>query len=90
MVSSNLVRDVTLKEVRLVPRPPRQRGVTGGSAYPHARARRLRRNSVGGALARASWTGFLQAAKEIAESGTFKGLAGIVPFNEINDSFELE
>jgi len=50
----------------------------------------VRRISVGGALARAAWTGFLQAAKEIAESGTFKGLAGIVPFNEINDSFELE
>jgi len=47
----------------------------------------VRRISVGGALARAAWTGFLQAAKEIAELGTFKGLAGAVPFNEIDQAF---
>ena len=48
----------------------------------------VRRISVGGALARAAWTGFLQAATEIAERGTFKQLGGTVPFNEINESFE--
>lgn len=47
----------------------------------------VRRISVGGALARAAWTGFLQAAKEIAEHGTFTGLARAVPFAEINGSF---
>ena len=47
----------------------------------------VRRISVGGALARAAWTGFLQAATEIARHGTFKGLAGAVPFDQINDSF---
>ena len=31
----------------------------------------VRRISVGGALARAAWTGFLTAAQEIAEPGTF-------------------
>lgn len=31
----------------------------------------VRRISVGGTLARAAWAGFLDAAKEIAESGTF-------------------
>ena len=50
----------------------------------------VRRISVGGALARTAWTGFLQAAKEIADLGTFKGLAGAVPFDEINESFDLE
>jgi 2-methylisocitrate lyase-like PEP mutase family enzyme len=50
----------------------------------------VRRISVGGALARAAWTGFLQAANEIAEGGTFKRLAGSVPFDEINESFDLE
>jgi methylisocitrate lyase len=50
----------------------------------------VRRISVGGALARAAWTGFLQAAEEIAQLGTFKGLAGAVPFNQINESFHLE
>ena len=47
----------------------------------------VRRISVGGALARAAWTGFLQAAKEIAERGTFVGLSRAVPFAEINRSF---
>ena len=48
----------------------------------------VRRISVGGALARAAWTGFLQAAKEIAERGTFAALARVVPFAEINESFD--
>ena len=34
----------------------------------------VRRISVGGALARAAWTGFLQAAREIAGHGTFSSL----------------
>ncbi|MEO8450112.1 MAG: isocitrate lyase/phosphoenolpyruvate mutase family protein [Gemmatimonadota bacterium] len=47
----------------------------------------VRRISVGGALARAAWTGFFQAAKEIAEQGTFTGLARAVPFAEIERAF---
>jgi methylisocitrate lyase len=47
----------------------------------------VRRISVGGALARAAWTGFLRAAKEIAEQGTFTSLAGAVSFADINGSF---
>jgi 2-methylisocitrate lyase-like PEP mutase family enzyme len=47
----------------------------------------VRRISVGGALARAAWTGFLQAAKEIAEQGTFRGLGQAVSFASINESF---
>src|SRR4029077_17140526 len=47
----------------------------------------VRRISVGGALARAAWGGFLDAAKEIAERGTFTGLGKAVPFAEINKSF---
>ena len=48
----------------------------------------VRRISVGGALARAAWHGFLQAATEIAELGTFRGLARAVPFAEINGRFQ--
>lgn len=48
----------------------------------------VRRISVGGALARAAWTGFLAAAKEIAEQGTFALLAGAVPFSEIDQRFD--
>jgi 2-methylisocitrate lyase-like PEP mutase family enzyme len=50
----------------------------------------VRRISVGGALARAAWTGFLQAAKEIAQHGTFTGLSRAVPFAEINGTFGRE
>ena len=50
-------------------------------------ARGVRRISVGGALARAAWTGFLQAATEIADHGTFRALARIVPFAELNGRF---
>ena len=42
---------------------------------------------MGGALARAAWTGFLDAAKEIAEKGTFSALGRAVPFAEINGRF---
>lgn len=47
----------------------------------------VRRISVGGALARAAWSGFLEAAKEIAESGTFTKLGTTIAFAEINDKF---
>jgi 2-methylisocitrate lyase-like PEP mutase family enzyme len=49
----------------------------------------VRRISVGGALARAAWTGFLVAAKEIAESGTFTALGRATPFDTINESFPV-
>jgi 2-methylisocitrate lyase-like PEP mutase family enzyme len=47
----------------------------------------VRRISVGGALARTAWTGFLNAAREIANHGTFGGLARAIPFPEINGLF---
>ncbi len=48
----------------------------------------VRRISVGGALARTAWTGFLEAAREIAERGTFSRLGRAVPFAEVNGAFE--
>jgi methylisocitrate lyase len=47
----------------------------------------VRRISVGGALARAAWTGFLQAAGEIAERGTFSALGQAVARPQINELF---
>lgn len=47
----------------------------------------VRRISVGGALARTAWTGFLEAAKEIADRGTFTHLARAVSFAEVNTAF---
>jgi len=48
---------------------------------------RVRRISVGGALARAAWTGFLAAAQEIAERGTFEGLGRAIGGAELNARF---
>ncbi len=50
----------------------------------------VRRISVGGALARAAWAGFLQAANEIAERGTFTALGSAVPFAEVDGLFGLK
>jgi 2-methylisocitrate lyase-like PEP mutase family enzyme len=47
----------------------------------------VRRISVGGALARAAWTGFLTAAKEIATAGTFSTFARNIPVPEMNKMF---
>ena len=51
------------------------------------RALGVRRISVGGALARAAWTGFLAAAQEIAERGTFEGLGRAIGGAELNARF---
>ena len=50
----------------------------------------VRRISVGGALARAAWTGFLEAAHEIARDGTFTNLDGVVPGAELNTAFSSD
>ncbi len=50
----------------------------------------VRRISVGGALARAAWTGFLQAANEIAQHGTFSELARAVTTRDLNGYFSAE
>jgi methylisocitrate lyase len=47
----------------------------------------VRRISVGGALARAAWTGFFDAAKEIAHEGRFSQLARAIPFADMNGLF---
>jgi 2-methylisocitrate lyase-like PEP mutase family enzyme len=49
----------------------------------------VRRVSVGSSLARSAWTGFIRAAKEIAEQGTFGGFDGTVPFSELNSFFQI-
>ena len=48
----------------------------------------VRRISVGGALARTAWTGFLQAAREIAADGTFTAFGRTVSHVELNELFQ--
>jgi 2-methylisocitrate lyase-like PEP mutase family enzyme len=47
----------------------------------------VRRISVGGALARAAWGGFMRAAKLMAEEGRFDGLAGAASGKDLNSFF---
>jgi 2-methylisocitrate lyase-like PEP mutase family enzyme len=48
----------------------------------------VRRISVGGALARAAWTGFMKAARAIAERGDFSGFDGVASTIEVSRWFE--
>jgi 2-methylisocitrate lyase-like PEP mutase family enzyme len=47
----------------------------------------VRRISVGGALARAAWGGFMRAARSIAEQGKFDAFADAAPGRELNSLF---
>jgi 2-methylisocitrate lyase-like PEP mutase family enzyme len=46
-----------------------------------------RRISVGGSLARSAWGGFIRAASQIAETGSFNGFADAAPSAELNRLF---
>lgn len=50
----------------------------------------VRRISVGSALARVAWGGFIRAARAIAEKGSFEGLEGAAPFAELNTVFATD
>jgi 2-methylisocitrate lyase-like PEP mutase family enzyme len=47
----------------------------------------VRRVSLGSSLARTAWTGFMRAARTLADKGEFSGLDGVVPFGELNEFF---
>jgi 2-methylisocitrate lyase-like PEP mutase family enzyme len=47
----------------------------------------VRRVSVGGALARAAWGGFMRAARMLAEEGRFEGFADAASGKELNSLF---
>ena len=47
-----------------------------------------RRISVGSALARCAWSGFIAAAKEISEQGSFRSFAGLASFADLNTLFQ--
>jgi 2-methylisocitrate lyase-like PEP mutase family enzyme len=47
----------------------------------------VRRISVGGALARAAWGGFIRAAKELVEKGSFDALGDAAPHAALNAFF---
>jgi 2-methylisocitrate lyase-like PEP mutase family enzyme len=63
-------------------------GWNGGLTLSDLAALGARRVSVGAALARAAWTGFIHAARLMAETGRFDGLEGATPFADLNRFFE--
>lgn len=58
-----------------------------GLTVADAAALGVRRISVGSALARAAWGGFLKAARELASEGSFDALATAEPFGALNGFF---
>ncbi|MEY2493956.1 MAG: hypothetical protein QOJ45_448 [Verrucomicrobiota bacterium] len=50
----------------------------------------VRRVSVGSALARAAWGGFIRAAKELADTGRFDGFADAAPYGELQEFFSAD
>jgi 2-methylisocitrate lyase-like PEP mutase family enzyme len=75
--------------VRAVAPKPVNVLIGGESAFTVGDLERMgvRRVSVGGALARAAWAGFLRAARGIAKDGRFDGFAGAAPGKEMNGFF---
>src|SRR5262245_57828784 len=74
---SAVVKGVAPKPVNLLVGGPLELTVTDIAGLG------VRRISVGGALARAAWGGFIRTAKLIAEGGSFKGFADAAPGAEI-------
>jgi 2-methylisocitrate lyase-like PEP mutase family enzyme len=62
-------------------------GFSAGLTLPQFAALGVRRLSVGGALARAAWGGFMRAAKLIQEEGRFDGFADAASGGELNKLF---
>ena len=70
------------------PRPVNLLIGASGLSLKQAEALGVRRISVGGSLARTAWAGFMKAAREMAEQGTFNELANGFPGGELNKMFK--
>jgi len=80
--------DIAAVVAALAPKPVNVLvGATSEFTLADLAALGVRRVSVGGALARSAWGGFMRAAQAIAEHGTFDGLAGAASGAELNRLF---
>ena len=83
-------RDIAAIVAAVAPRPVNVLvASSAGPNVPDLAALGVRRVSVGSGLSRAAWTGFIRAAKALAEEGSFAGFDGLVPYDEL-DRFFLE
>jgi 2-methylisocitrate lyase-like PEP mutase family enzyme len=80
--------DITAIVSAVAPKPVNVVVGTDFSTVADLAAMGVRRISVGGSLARTAWTGFLQAAREIAQHGTFTGLGRAIPSADLNRLFD--
>ena len=81
---SAVVQAVAPKPVNLLMSKP------GGMTVAHAAALGVRRVSVGGALARTAWGGFVRAAQQLAQHGNFDGFADAASGQTINAFFAAD
>jgi 2-methylisocitrate lyase-like PEP mutase family enzyme len=78
---SQVIRAVAPKPVNILMGAPSELSVADVAALG------ARRISVGGALARAAWGGFIRAASQIAEIGEFSEFASAAPSADLNRLF---
>jgi 2-methylisocitrate lyase-like PEP mutase family enzyme len=71
----------------VAPKPVNVLAVGRGLTVADLAASGVRRVSVGSGLARAAWSGFLGAAREIAHTGRFDALGEAAPHGELNQFF---
>jgi 2-methylisocitrate lyase-like PEP mutase family enzyme len=81
------VAEISAVVAAVAPKPVNVLVGAGFTTVPELASLGVRRVSVGGALARSAWEGFLRSAKEIAEQGSFTGLERGVPFAALNGMF---
>ena len=79
--------DITAVVSAVAPKPVNVLVSSDFTTVPQLQAIGVRRISVGGALARLATTVFLEAAREIAERGTFTSLSQVMPFADLNERF---
>ncbi|MDB4966808.1 MAG: 2-methylisocitrate lyase [Myxococcales bacterium] len=77
-----MVRAVAPKPVNVLVSAP-----TATLSVPRLAELGVRRVSVGSALARVAWGAFIRAARSLATTGSFDGLADGAAFAELNDLF---
>jgi 2-methylisocitrate lyase-like PEP mutase family enzyme len=81
------IRDIVAVVTAVAPKPVNVLVGSDYTTFAELADAGVRRISVGGALARAAWTGFVGAAREIAEQGTFTKLGRALSGVEINGLF---
>jgi 2-methylisocitrate lyase-like PEP mutase family enzyme len=82
------VDDISAVVAAVAPKPVNLLiGFNADLGMPEIAALGVRRVSVGGALARAAWGGFMRAAKLIIEQGKFDGFADAASGNTLNTVF---